>query len=224
MKNIILCDILIYYMSKQTSQNFRAILIHWRWFEKSHHISTNITNSSSIFTKVIFPGSGSVLPISWTGILDLSHYPVWVIWLTHDDVIKWKHFPRYWPFVRGIHRSPVNSPHKGQWRGALMFSLICVWINNCVKNREAGDLRRYPGHYDVIVICDFSKIYQHYNRISTTFVYNGHNGLAIIWYGPCLSLKKVECVPLAKPTKSHISEWLIVYPWTGCVHTWEGRD
>ena len=44
----------------------------------------------------------------------------------HDDVIKWKHFPRNWPFVRGIHRSPVNSPHKGQWRGALMFSLICA--------------------------------------------------------------------------------------------------
>ena len=42
----------------------------------------------------------------------------------HDDVIKWKLFPRYWPFVRGIHRSLVNSPHKGQWRGALMFSLI----------------------------------------------------------------------------------------------------
>ena len=34
-----------------------------------------------------------------------------------DDVIKWKHFPRYWLFVRGIHRWPVNSPHKGQWRG-----------------------------------------------------------------------------------------------------------
>ena len=47
----------------------------------------------------------------------------------HDDVIKWKHFPRYWPFVRGIHRSPVNSPHKGQWRGVLIFSLICAWIN-----------------------------------------------------------------------------------------------
>ena len=37
----------------------------------------------------------------------------------HDDVIKWKHIPRYWPFVRGIHRSPVNSPHQGQWRGAI---------------------------------------------------------------------------------------------------------
>ena len=39
----------------------------------------------------------------------------------HDDVIKWKHFPRYWPLVWGIHRSPVNSPHKCQWRGTLMF-------------------------------------------------------------------------------------------------------
>ena len=71
----------------------------------------------------------------------------------HDDVIKWKHFPRYWPIVRGIHRSPVNSPHKGQWRGALMFSLICAWINGWVSNREAGDLRRHRTHYDVTVMC-----------------------------------------------------------------------
>ena len=54
--------------------------------------------------------------------------------------------------VRGIHRSPVNSPHKGQWRGALMFPLICAWINGCINNREAGDLRRYRAHYDVIVM------------------------------------------------------------------------
>ena len=47
----------------------------------------------------------------------------------HDDVIKWKHFPRYWLFVRSIHRSPVNSPHKGQWLGALISSLICASIN-----------------------------------------------------------------------------------------------
>ena len=45
---------------------------------------------------------------------------------THDDVIKWKHFPCYWHYVRGVYRSPVNSPHKGQWRGALIFSLISV--------------------------------------------------------------------------------------------------
>ena len=42
--------------------------------------------------------------------------------------------------------------HKGQWRGALMFSLICVWINGWVKNREAGDLRRFCARYDVIVM------------------------------------------------------------------------
>ena len=70
----------------------------------------------------------------------------------HDDVIKWKQFPRYWPFVRGIHRSPVNSPHKGQWRGALMFYLVCARINGWVNNREAGDLRRHPAHCDVIVM------------------------------------------------------------------------
>ena len=71
---------------------------------------------------------------------------------THDNVIKWKSFPRHWPFVRGIHRFPVNSPHKGQWRGTLMFSLICARINCWVNNREDGDLRRHHAHYDVIVM------------------------------------------------------------------------
>ena len=70
----------------------------------------------------------------------------------HDDGIKWKHFPRHWPFVRGIHRSPVNSPHKGQWRGALRFSLICTRINGWLNNREVGYLRRHRAHYDVIVM------------------------------------------------------------------------
>ena len=71
---------------------------------------------------------------------------------THDGVIKRKHFPLYWPFVQGIHRSPVNSPHKGQRRGALMLSLICAWINGCVNNHEAGDLGCHRAHYDVIVM------------------------------------------------------------------------
>ena len=71
----------------------------------------------------------------------------------HDDVIKWKHFPRYWPsVVQGIHRSPVDSPHKGQCRGVLMFSLICTRTNGWVNNRDAGGLRRHRPHYDVIVM------------------------------------------------------------------------
>ena len=78
----------------------------------------------------------------------------------HNDVIKWKHFPRHWPFVRGIHRSPVNSPHKGQWRGALMFSLICAWINDWVNNREAGELRRHHTHYDITVMIEIWHIHK----------------------------------------------------------------
>ena len=73
----------------------------------------------------------------------------------HDDVIKWIPFPRYWPFARGIHRSPVNSPHKGQRRGALIFSVISAQINDWVNNREAGGLRRIRLHYDVTVMDNF---------------------------------------------------------------------
>ena len=80
---------------------------------------------------------------------------------SHDDVIKWKHFPRNWPIVRRIHLSPVNSPHKGQWRWALMFSLICTWINSWVNNPEAGDLRRHRAHCDVSVMESHVGCYSH---------------------------------------------------------------
>ena len=88
----------------------------------------------------------------------------------HDDVIKWRHFPRYWPFVRGIHRSPVNSSHKGQWRGALMLSLICAQINGRVNNGEAGDLRRYRAHCDVIVMGRDIFCLKNFDTFTRTFV------------------------------------------------------
>ena len=72
--------------------------------------------------------------------------------MQHDDVIKCKHFPHYWPFVRGIHRPPMNSTHKGQWHGAFMFSLICAWTNGWVNNRYAGDLRHHRAHHVVTVV------------------------------------------------------------------------
>ena len=102
------------------------------------------------FRKIIMEISRNVgeTPFSWAHLqygMSFQNSP-------HDDVIKWKHFPRYCAFVWGIHRSPVNSPHKGQWRGPLMFSLICAWINSWVNNREAGDLRRHCANYDVTVM------------------------------------------------------------------------
>ena len=110
----------------------------------------------------------------------------------HDDVIKWKHFPRCWPFVRRIHRSLVNSSHKGQWRGALMFSLICVWINDWVNNGEAGDLRRYSIHYGVTVM--------HFN---TLFIM----GIPI----PVMQHIYIEMVPVLFLKYSHI--YLYHYRW-----------
>ena len=77
--------------------------------------------------------------------------------LHHDDVIKWKLFLRYWPFVRGIHRSPVNSPHKGQWRRALMFSLNCAWTNTWANNWDVIGLRRHRANYDVMVMTMFGQ-------------------------------------------------------------------
>ena len=110
----------------------RPIRFTWNaWLKQRQHI-LNIT----AFTALIMQDNQSLTTFS----------------PTHDDVIKWKHFPRYWPLVRGIHRLTVNSPHKGQWRGALMFSLICAWINGWVNNHEAGDLRRHHAHYDVTVM------------------------------------------------------------------------
>ena len=81
------------------------------------------------------------------GLVDKKSAPA-----VHDDVIKWKPFHHYWPFVGGIHRSPVDSPHKGQWHGALMFSLVCAWTNGWGNNRNVGDLRRHCAHYDDTVM------------------------------------------------------------------------
>ena len=70
----------------------------------------------------------------------------------YDDVIKWNHFPCCWSFVRGIQPRPMDSPHKGQRRGALIFYLICVWTNGLANNRDAGGLRRHRAHYHVTVM------------------------------------------------------------------------
>ena len=80
-----------------------------------------------------------------------------------------------WPFVRGIHRSPVNSTHKGQWSGALIFFMICVWMNGWVNSREAGDLRRYCAHYDVGVMTWYWLSLLGINQTLTTHLYHSFN-------------------------------------------------
>ena len=124
--------------------------------------------------------------------------------VAHNDVIELKHFPRYWPFARRIHRSPVNSPHKGQWRGTLMSSLICTWINGWVNNREAGDLRRHRAHYDVTVMW-----------------YNQHGSMRGMKYAGCTSLNAClwyKSIDQQATQRRHINDL-----WMSVMYN-EGRD
>ena len=60
-------------------------------------------------------------------------------------------FPALLALCAGNSLVTGEFPHKGQWLGTLMFSLICVWINGWVNNCEAGDLRRHRAHYYINV-------------------------------------------------------------------------
>ena len=87
----------------------------------------------------------------------MCEYVTWPQWInTVPDIPWWRHqmetFSALLALCAGNSPVPVNSPQKGQCRGALMFSLIYAWINDWVNSREAGDLRRHRGHYDVIVM------------------------------------------------------------------------
>ena len=88
----------------------------------------------------------------WYSYYIIPYFQVHRVIHMHDDVIKWKHFPRYWPLCAGNSPVPGDFLAQGQWRGALMLSLICAWINGWVNNREAGDLMRHSAHYNVTVM------------------------------------------------------------------------
>ena len=106
----------------------------------------------------------------------------------------WRHqmetFPRYWPFVKGIHRSPVDSPHKNQWWRVLMFSLMCAWTSVWANNRDAGDLRRLSALCDVIVMR------QTYIKFFSGYWISGH--ISIIQYNTyvflILPISKLHCL------------------------------
>ena len=111
--------------------------------------------------------------------------------LMHDDVIKWKHFPGYWPFVRGFTSHRWIPLTKGQWRRALMFPLICAWINGWVSNRGAGDLRRRRAHYDVPVMArESSSRHRTINFLQfyTKHVSRSHYILRNLYFIPFLQL------------------------------------
>ena len=100
-------------------------------------------------------------------------------------------------FMKTSSNGHIYSPHKGQWRGVLMFSLVCAWINCWVNNDEAGDLRRYRGYYDVSVMtpqCDWLLL----PELVRLWVPEASHSHDEVWQ-PCLS-KICKCV-LVKTSK-----------------------
>ena len=113
---------------------------------------------------------------------------------------------------------PVNSPHKGQWRGALMFTLICARINDWVNNREAGDLKRHLDHYDVSVM-----IYILHPMGYTTLIRYNRMKLNVL-LRTFISISKMYLVRNYKHIKGQIWRslrlvlwkpvWTVQMPWT----------
>ena len=138
----------------------------------------------------------------------------------NDDVIKWKLFLRYWPFVWGCHRVSVNSIHKGQWHGTLMFSLICAWTNGCANNRDAGYLRRHRAHYGVTVMDNCYQVPLEWWSWETkhSFVFDATAAWAmasIKWAGEYQGLILLTCIKFDPCISNHVS----IIVWDGITNT-----
>ena len=165
----------------------------------------------------------------------------WINGEVYDDVIKWKHFPCNWPFVRGIHRSPVNSLHKGQWHRALIFTLFCalnkrlskqsigwwfgtpsrsLWRHCNVNNQDAGDLRRHRVHYDATVM--FSVI-----SLNGIHCNSGHRYITV-QLSVCYDLLAVSNIRGIHQARDPDIIWLLhvaVVPGIGCnLSPWDHRN
>ena len=84
----------------------------------------------------------------WTLGMDKSLHPQQTMDV-HADVIKWNTFLLL-AHCEGNHQSPVDSPHEGQWRRALMLSLICARTNGWANNRDAVMNYNAPGIQNLI--------------------------------------------------------------------------
>ena len=141
-----------------------AVLIKWPSDEKNGQAQT-ITKHTKVRTVSL------IICLMHNCILCYSReLDTFICVCVSKPVPWWRHqmetFSALLALCAGIHRSPVNSPHKGQWLGNFMFSLICAWINGWVNNHRAGDLRRHRADYDVTVM---------QNKTVAIYVMSGHS-------------------------------------------------
>ena len=140
-------------------------LLYWikHCFEQKSH-RKNILKSNLLRIDLLYTSSALVCVSTTLTFVKIIVGEMWKFLLTmllfnlssdlvtlHDDVMKWKHFPCYWPFVRGISSTKASDVWCFLWSASEKTG----WENN----REAGDLRRNRAHYDVIVMCLVSRKY-----------------------------------------------------------------
>ena len=120
---------------------------------------------------------------------------------------------------------PVNSPHKGQWRGALMFSLIYAWTNNWVNNQDDGDFRRHRAHYDVsVMMILITKTGAHHplHAHSTTLIYLSPDGNQAQLKN--IHLRYQTGVPICKQNKCFTDKFSSWWAWGLKRPSWRLND
>ena len=150
-----------FYKSCYLCSPYLHTVLNWHWYINSYHhyiiwyTHLNFCRITALFCSIyiLFQNYISMYTFSsffhcTTENMFQTRMIIAYSWWRHQR----KHFLRYWTFVRVIYRSSVRSPHNGQWRGALVYSLICAWTNGWVNSRDAGDLWRHRAYYDVTVM------------------------------------------------------------------------
>ena len=139
-------------------QQYSVFLVYW-YAHCTHHMSQRTTYAYKMATSLgVYSLHESVVNT------DITYWRC--SWWSHDNVIKWKHFPRYWLCVRGIHRLPVNSPHKGQWRGVWYF----LWSPPEKKRLSKQSRRRW-------LETPWRSLWRHYNAMNEHVLGSlGHGG------------------------------------------------
>ena len=86
---------------------------------------------------------------------DSASRVLYIVCWTGSQILTWswcRQMETYSALLTLYEGDPLDSPHKGQWRGALMFSLICAWTNGWANSRDTGDLGCHHALYDVTVM------------------------------------------------------------------------
>ena len=114
----------------------------WVWFRVAFRLHKNKTYTSKwrLQADIKYPIEASYCCTSETSRLLNCRY-------SHDDIIKCTHLPRQWPFVRGIHRSPVDSPHKGHVTGTFDVPFLLIRTDGWTNTRLTGNSRRHDSQF-----------------------------------------------------------------------------